>query len=335
LDEPPPQERLLGLLSGYWISQALYVAARLGIADQLVKSPKSAGTLAQETGAHERSLYGLLRALASFGIFCEDDLQRFSLTPLAECLRSDVPGSQRMTILMMVGQFYHAWGGLFESIKTGESAFQARQGQPFFSYLANHDDEGRIFDAAMTELSDHKSIAMLGVYDFSDVSLLADIGGGNGSTLVRALQRYPTMRGILFDLPDVIARARANLHHEGLAERTRLISGSFFEQLPAGADAYLLRHIIHNWNDTRARTILRNAHQAMTAEARIMVVERIVPPGNSRSYSKLADLNMLVLHGGMERTEAEFRALFAASGLRITRIVPTDADVSVIEAMRA
>jgi hypothetical protein len=307
----------------------VYAAAKLGLADQLADGPRTADELATATGTHPRSLYRLLRALASVGVFSEGDDHRFSLTPLAEPLRADVPGSQRAAVLMMVGQFYDAWGDLIGSVRTGRPVFETRHGRRFFEFLAEDEDEARIFDDAMTALNDRKTTAMLEAYDFSGVSVLADIGGGNGETLASALRRSPRMRGILFDLPGVVERAR--IRAAGLADRCQIVGGSFLESVPGGADAYLLRHIVHNWDDERAETILRNVRRAMGDGARLLVVERVIPPGNGRMFGKLMDLTMLVVHGGQERTEEEFRRLFAAAGFRLTRIVPTATDVSVIE----
>jgi hypothetical protein len=317
------------MITGYWASQMVYVAARLGLADLLTGGPRTSDELATATGTHPGSLYRLLRALASIGVFAEAEGRRFSMTPLAETLRADVPGSQRATALMMVGQFYDAWGDLLGSVRTGLSAFQALHGRSFFEYLARDPDEARTFDDAMTAFNDRKTTATLEAFDFSGVRVLADVGGGNGSALVRTLRRYPEMRGILFDLPGVVEKVE--LREAGLADRCRVIGGSFLEAVPGGADVYLLRHIIHNWDDGRAETILRNVRRAMPDGSRLLVVERVIRPGEESTFGKPMDLTMLVVHGGRERTEEEFRRLFEAAGFRLTRIVPTATDVSVFE----
>jgi hypothetical protein len=327
----PGSEHLFHLITGYFASQAIYVAAQLGLADLLVEGPLRADDLAQATATHPRSLYRLLRALASLGVFAEDDDHRFALTPLAEPLRSDRPDSQRPAALMMGGEFFQTWGGLLESIRTGQPAFATLHGQPYFSYLAEHPDQARTFDAAMTALNDRKTLAMLDVYDFSGLRVLADIGGGNGSTLVRILGRHPTMQGLLFDLPGVIDRARVDVERAGMADRCRLVGGSFLETVPGRADVYLLRHIVHNWDDEHAIAILRNLRRAIAPGAKLLVVERVIPPGNEPLFGKLMDLTMLVVHGGIERTDEEFRRLFEAAGLRLSRIVPTAVEVSLIE----
>jgi hypothetical protein len=292
--------------------------------------------LGREERKSWRRTYGftfdrLLRALASIGIFAEDADGRFSLTPMADLLRSDIPGSQRATIQMMVGQFYDAWGGLIDSVRTGRPAFESRHGKSFFDHLAAHPDQAQIFDDAMTGRNDRKTQAMLDVYDLTGVRTLADIGGGNGSTLVTVLQRYPEMRGILFDRPGVVERARAGIEREGLLDRCRIVGGSFLEAVPSEADAYLLRHILHNWDDEHVVVILKRIHEAMEDDAKLLIVDRIIPPGNEPLFGKIMDLNMLVMLGGVERTEEEFRQLFGLAGFRVGRIVPTEAEVSVIE----
>jgi SAM-dependent methyltransferase len=322
------------MVSGYWISQAIYVAAELRIADRLGDSAMTADELADRTGTHAQSLYRLLRALASVGVFVEDTGHRFRGTPLSDCLKSDAANSQVPAVLMMVGQFYDAWGGLLSSIRSGEPAFKLRHGMSFFDHLTANPAEAQIFDAAMTALNDRKTTAFLDAYDLSDVSVLADVGGGNGSALVRILERYPALTGILFDLPSVVDRAKANLERSGLADRCRTVGGSFLDQVPSDADVYLLRHIIHNWDDEPAAVILANIHQAMAEGSKVVVVERIIPPGNEPSYGKFADLNMLILHGGLERTSEEFERLFEMAGFRLKQIVPTVAEVSVIEGIR-
>ena len=329
MTEPSPTERLAGMITGFWGSQMVYAAAKLGLADSLAGGPMTAEELARITGTHPRSLYRLLRALASVGVFSEDTERRFSLTPLAEPLRADVPGSRRATVLMMVGLFYDAWGGLLGSVRTGRPAFETLHGQRFFEFLGENPDEARIFGDAMTAFNNRKTRAVLEAYDFSGVPVLADIGGGSGGNLVSNLRRYPQMRGILFDLPGVVERAE--IRAAGLDDRCRIVGGSFLEAVPGGADAYLLRHILHNWDDERAVTILRNVRCVMGEGAKLLIVERVIPPGNDPMFGKLMDLTMLVVHGGMERTGDEFRRLFEAAGFRLSRIVPTTSDVSVIE----
>ena len=235
---------------------------------------------------------------------------------------------------MMVGQFYQAWGGLIDSVRTGRPAFEFDDGESFFDHLAAHPDQAQIFDDAMTARNDRKTKAMLDVYDLTGIRILADIGGGNGSTLVTVLKKYPEMRGILFDRPGVVGRARSGIEREGLLDRCQIVGGSFLERVPRGADAYLLRHILHNWDDEHVGVILKRIHEAMGDIAKLIVIDRIIPPGNEPMFGKMMDLNMLVMLGGVERTEAEFRQLFDRGGFRLSRIVPTEVEVSVIEGVK-
>jgi hypothetical protein len=283
--------------------------------------------LAQATATNPRALYRLLRALASLGIFAQEQ-GRFVLTPLAECLLD--PSMKALATVR--GEFqYRAWGELLHSVETGHSAFEKVYGKPIFDYFTDHRDMGKLFDQAMTGVHGRETEAMLDAYDFTGIGTLADIGGGNGSVLTAILRRYPAMHSILFDLPGVSQRAKANLEAAGLEGRCLVLAGSFFECVPLGADAYLMRHIIHDWDDDKSITILRNCRRAMGQGGKLLIVEGVVPAGNEPSVSKFFDLAMMVLPGGMERTEDEYRQLFEAAGFQLTRIVPTRTWVSVIE----
>ena len=332
MTQPTPQDQLAGMITGYWVSQMVHVAAKLGLADRLNDGPKTADDLATATGTHARSLYRLLRALASVGVFSEGDDRRFSQTPLSECLRRDVPGSQWAMAVMMGDEHYHAWGDLLESVRTGQTAFDRLYGKPIFEYLGERPEQARVFDAAMTSIHGRETQAVLDAYDLSDVGVLADVGGGNGTNLIGVLGRYPEMRGVLFDLPHVVERASVNLERAGLSDRCEVVGGDFFGSIPVEADAYFLRHIIHDWDDEKAGLILRNIRSSMPEGARLIVVEHVLPPGDEPSFGKLLDLNMLLLPGGVERTAEEFRRLYEAAGFRLTRIVPAQGDLSVVEA---
>jgi hypothetical protein len=329
------QEMMNRMITGYWSTQALYVAAKLGIADLLTDGPRSVDMLAQATKVHAPSLYRLLRALASLGVFADDGTGRFSLTPLADCLRSEVPGSQRALAIMSGEEQYKAWGELLYSVQTGKTSFDKLYGMPIFDFLSTNLDQAKVFDAAMVGVHGRETTAMTDAYDFSGIAVLADIGGGNGSLLTTVLKKHPALQGILYDLPGVTARATASLQAAGLAERCQVIGGNFFESVPAGADAYLMRHIIHDWDDEKATKILRNVHWAIGKEGRLLIVEGVIPFGNESCFGKLLDLTMLTIPGGKERTEEEYRQLFTAGGFTLTRIVPTKAEVSVIEGMKA
>lgn len=334
MPELSPPERVAQLLSGYWASQMLYVGAKLGLADLLQDGPRTADELAQATQTHAPSLYRLLRGLASLGIFAEQEGRQFHLTPMAECLRSDVPSSQRAMAIMAGELFYKTWGELLSSVRTGQTAFDAIFGMPIFDFLSQHPEQAKLFDQTMVGVHGRETQAMLEAYDFSGIQLLADVGGGNGSVITAILKKHAHLRGILFDLPGVAERARANIQAAGLSERCQVVGGSFFESVPR-AEAYLLRHIIHDWDDAKSTIILKNIHQSMTHDGRLLLVESVIPPGNEPSFGKLLDLAMLVLPGGQERTQPEYSRLYEQCGFRLTQIVPTRSEVSVIEGRQA
>ncbi|MEX0716928.1 MAG: methyltransferase [Planctomycetaceae bacterium] len=326
-----PADDLSQMITGYWVSQCVYVAAKLGLADLLANGPRTAAELAEATASQTDPLYRVLRALASVGVFAEDDAGRFALTPLAERLRSDVPGSQRAFAIMMGEEQYHVWGDLIDAVQTGRNAFQRIYHMPIFEFLQRNPEKGKTFDAAMVGIHGRETGALADAYDFSGIRTLADVGGGNGSLLRGILERNPSLQGILYDLPAVVERARPAIEGAGLAERCRTVAGNFFESVPAGADAYIMRHIIHDWDDAECLTILGHCRAAMPADGRLLVVESIIPPGNEPCVGKLLDLTMLLMPGGRERTEEQYRALFASAGFELVRVVPTATEVSVLE----
>lgn len=325
-----PKHQLLQMITSYWISQAIHVAAKLGIADLVQQTPKTATELAQATKTHEPSLHRLLRGLASVGIFAVDESGRFGLTDMARCLL-DEPMSQRAVAIMMGDEHYASWGHLLYSVQTGKPAFDHLYGKPVFDWLSDHPEQAKIFDAAMTGFHGEETQKIIDAYDFSRFQTVVDVGGGDGSVLIPLLHRYPRVRGILFDLAGVIERAGPNLANTGLAERCQAVAGNFFESVVAGGDAYLMRHIIHDWTDEQSLTILRNIRKVIPAHGKLLVIEMVIPPGNEPHFGKLLDLNMLVLPGGQERTEAEYRQLYAEAGFRLERVVPTKAEVSIVE----
>lgn len=332
---PPPGAQLLQMGFGGFVAQAISVAAQLGLADLIHEGPKTASELAEATGAHAPSLYRLLRALASVGVFAEDGEGRFGMTPLATALRSDTPGSIRHGVVL-VGQSFHrqAWTNLLYSVTTGRPAFDHAHGQPFFDYLGEYPEALAAFQAWMSQASAMQVPALLGSYDFSPFRRVVDVGGGRGDLLASLLRANPEVRGILFDLPQVVAGARA-IEDSGVADRCQVMGGDFFTAVPEGGDAYLLKMVIHDWDDDRAVRILRNCCDAMAPDGKVLVMEMLVPPGNAPHFSKFMDLNMLVLNqGGLERTEAEYRDLFRAAGLALTRVVPTPSPFSIVEGVR-
>lgn len=330
----PPQAQLGQMITGYWTSQAIYAAAKFGIADLLADRSQSVDELAIATGTKPELLYRLLRALASVGIFSEGDGKRFSLTPLAEPLRSDVAGSQRSLALMMGDDQYRAWGNLADTVQTGDNAYEKIFGKPIFDHLAEQPEKARIFDDAMTGIHGRETGAILDAYDFSGINVIADIGGGNGSEITAILQKYPDMQGILFDLPHVVERARPSIEAAELGDRCQLVSGDFFQSVPSGADAYLMRHIIHDWDDEKSLTILKNCHAVMSPGNKLLLVESVIPPGNDPFMGKFLDLTMMLIPGGKERTEDEYRELYDRAGFDLVRVVPTTTEVSVVEGAR-
>ena len=322
------------MITGYWLSQSIYAAAKFNIADHLQAGPRSIDELAATTGTNVDALYRLLRALASVGIFAESEGQTFSLTPLAEPLQSNVPGSKRALALMSGDEQFRAWAEIEYSIQTGNVAFDKVFGKPIFDYLGEHPDKARIFDAAMVGIHGRESNPILDSYDFSSMKVVADIGGGNGSQISALLKKHKSLQGILFDLPHVIERAKPRLEAEGLADRCQLVSGSFFESIPPGADAYLMRHIIHDWDEAKTHTILRHCHQAMSATSKLLIIESVIPPGNQPFGGKFLDLVMLLIPGGKERTALEYQALLNHSGFHLSSIIPTTTEVSIIEATK-
>ncbi|MFT5303143.1 MAG: hypothetical protein ACI814_003962 [Mariniblastus sp.] len=334
MPNPSPPQQLDRMITGYWVSQAIYVAAKLAIADHLKDGPQSVDALADATSTNSDALYRLMRALASVGIFAEGEHRQFSLTPLAEPLRSDVPESKRALALMSGDEQFRAWAEIEYSIRTGEIAFDKVFGKPIFDYLGEHPDKARIFDAAMVGIHGRESDVIAKSYDFSGVNVVADIGGGNGSQMIGLLQEHPSLKGIVFDLPHVIERARENIEAACLSDRCELVSGNFFESIPSGADIYMMRHIIHDWHEDKALAILKNCHTAMSNESKLLVVESVIPTGNEPFGGKFLDLVMLLIPGGRERTEVEYRSLFSEAAFEMSQVILTETEVSIVEGMK-
>lgn len=330
-NEQPPQIALLQMVTGYWVSQSIYVAARLGIADLLQTGAKTSDELAREVGAHGPTLYRVLRALAGLGIFAEDENRRFSLTPLAEPLRTGPNSLRAMAIHMIEEASWDAWGKLLESVRTGEAGFKLAHGMEVFPYYAAHPESMEPFNEAMTNFSEAVIEALVPAYDFSSIKKLVDVGGGHGSLLAAILKANPNLRGVLFDLPRAVEGASKRMEMENVADRAELVAGDFFESVPPGGDAYLMKLIIHDWDDERAVKILSNCHAAMADGGKLLLIESVVPSGNEPSFSKGMDLQMLIMTGGRERTESEYRELFAAGGFTLTRVIPTESPMSIIE----
>jgi len=328
---------LLNLTAGKWVSQAIGVASELGIADLLKGAPRTAADIARSANASEDGVYRLLRALGSVGLFAETGGRRFRLTPLGRLLRADSPqalgGYARFTGHEST---WRPWGELRHSVRTGEPAFDHVFGLPVFEYLARMPESAGVFDAAMTSISSFESKAVVRAYDFAGIKTLVDVAGGHGLMIATILKANKKMRGILFDLPHVTAGAAALLQSGGVADRCQIVSGDFFTSVPEGGDAYVMKHIIHDWDDERATQVLRNCHRAMQPGGKLLIVDAVIPRGNGAHFGKLLDLEMLVLTPrGRERTQAEFWKLLKRSGFRPRRVVSTDTHLSVVEGVRA
>ncbi|HJY83204.1 MAG TPA: methyltransferase [Candidatus Binatia bacterium] len=301
----------------------------------LKSGPQSGEELAQAIGMHAPSLYRVLRALVSVGVFAEDDRGRFVLTPLAATLRTDVPGSLGAYALTELGEHYSAWGEVLHSVKTGEIAFDHLFGMNVWQYHTQHPEVAQLFDAAMANFTAAVTAAILASDDFSSIGTLVDVGGGDGGLMAAILKAHPQVKGILFDAPHIVAGARRRMETEGLAERCEISAGSFFVSVPSGGDTYVLKNIIVDWDEERSVKILPNCHRPMAGQGKLLVIEPVILPGAEHARGQFIDLVMLVMTGGRGRTEAEHRALLAAAGFRLTRLIPTPSDMSIIEAVRA
>lgn len=326
---------LLQMMTGYWVSQALYVAAKLGVADLLVDGAQPVENLATATQTDAHSLQRILRALASVGVFTEVNPGVFALTPLAALLRSGIPDSMRALAIMYAEEQYQAWGNVLHSVRTGESAFDQQFGMNYFEYLAQHPVADQVFNQAMSGYTTQLVGAVLDAYDFSAFKTIVDIGGSYGTLLTAVLRTNRTARGILFDQPHVVAAAEAHLVASGVSERCKTVGGDFFIGVPSGGDAYLLAQILHDWNDERSVAILRQCRRVIPAQGKLLVIELVLPQSEEPSFGKWLDLHMLVMAGARERTEAEYAVLFRTAGFELSRIAATRAGPSVIEAVPA
>ena len=333
----PPQFAMLQMITGFWVSRTIYVAAKLGLADLVKDGPKTANELAEMTGTHAPSLYRVLRALASVGVFAEDDQLRFANTPLSETLRSDVPGSLRAFGMVELGQeHFPAWGNLMHSVKTGEIAFDNLYKQNTWEYYAQNPEDAHNFNESMKGLTEAVNMAVMGAYDFSGFNKVVDIAGGTGRLIAAILNANPRTRGVLFDLPHVIEEAGPLLDAARVRDRCETASGDFFKSIPAGGDAYVMKWIIHDWDDEHSITILKNMRKAMQGNGKVLLVEIVVGHNDKEMLATLIDLEMLhATHGGRERTDAEYGELFAKSGFNLKRVVDTKSLFSILEAVPA
>jgi hypothetical protein len=331
----PPDAALMHVALGRWMSQTLSVAARLGIADLLAAGALSSDALAAKTATHPESLYRILRALASAGIFTETTPGTFANTAIGETLRSDAPNSMRQIAIMFNDPWQlQNWAELGRSVATGSCAPDLR-GVNLFDQIGSDSEALATFQGAMSDLSRGASKAVLASYDFNGISTLADIAGGHGLLLTDIMRANPAMKGMLFERPEVLKGAQAGPYVKGLEDRLSLSSGDFFANVPAGADSYMMKHILHDWSDELSAKILRNIRSVIPATGRLLLVEAVVPPGNDFHPSKWIDIEMLVNPGGKERTAPQWETLLAQSGFRLSRIVPTPSLFSVVEGLPA
>lgn len=332
-DATPPHLELIGMATAIWKARALYAAAHLGLADLLAAGPRDLAALAAHTGTHEPSLHRLLRALASLGVLTETEPRRFALTRLGAALRQDAPGAARSTVLTLAGDWqWQAWANFVASLTTGRTGLAVATGQELFAYLADHPQDGARFDEAMVGLYGRVWPAVVEAWNFSPLRSVADIGGGVGLLLAEILAAHPHMRGLLLEQIGTVAQARELMEQRGLAHRCEIVAGDFFAAVPAGHDAYVLAHVLHDWDDAQCLSILRECRKAMHRDARLLIVESVLPDGDAPHPGKLLDLVMLTVTGGRERTEQEFVELLEAAGLRFVRLVPTAAGQSIVEA---
>ena len=332
------QDQAFQLVSGFRSTQMVRAVCELKIPDLVAAGPRGADELAVLTGVQSERLRRVLRCLVAVGVFAETEDGRFGPTPLSECFR-DQPGSQRGMALMLTSESYEAFGDMMHTLRTGEPAFEHVHGMTHWEQLAQHPERSTIFNAAMQSGTERMSAAVVSAYDFSTLRSIVDVGGGRGTLLAALLNANPHLRGTVFDLPAGLAETEAYLKAQVVNDRCQVVTGNFFESVPAGHDAYVLKQIVHDWSDEKACAILATCRKAMGAGSRLIVVERIMPAQAEESAASrlvfMADVQMLVMLGGKERTAEEFKALFLGAGLRLTRVIPTDSIFHLIEGMPA
>jgi hypothetical protein len=318
------RQRLGWMIRGFTVTQLVGTAARLELADRLRDGPRNCVELAEETEAHAPSLRRLMRALVEIGVLREASPDQFEVTAMGRLLQRDVPGSLRPVAMVYSGPFYNAWGSLLENVMTGQTAFQRVLGAPIFDYFAQHPEIGEAFDHTMTSMSATMAAQVVDAYNFAGISTVVDVGGGQGALLGTLLKANAVLTGVLFDQPSVIEGARVWIAEQGLTDRCRLVAGDFFTAVPEGGDAYLLKWILHDWDDERSSMILRNCRKAMREQDRLLIVEVVLPDRfTDGPVGAVNDIHMLTVTGGRERTAHEYRSLLAATGFHLARIIPT------------
>jgi hypothetical protein len=321
---------------GYTAAFLLRAAAQIRVADYVAGGPITTEQLAVLTNTHAPSLYRLLRSLSALGVFSEDEGHRFSLTPLAEPLRSNVPGSVRTSILSITGDlFVIPWSELLYTVQTGRPSFDNQFGEPFFDYLPTDPHEAAWFSDLLIGINSSDAPAVAAAYDFSPYTKIADIGGATGHILTTILARHPGPRGIVFDLAHNRSGAEELIQSRGMADGVTFVPGSFFETIPTGCDLYLMSHVLHDWSEEQCLTILANCRRAMPPEGRLLIIEMVLPEGNTFHPGKMLDITMLTLTTGQERSEPEYRALLEKAKFKLSRVIPTSSPISIVEAMPA
>ena len=330
----PPHVQLIQMGMSQGVSNTVYVAAKLGLADQLAAAPKSAAELAGPLQVHAQSLHRLMRGLASLGVLTEQPEQRFALTGLGEALKTGASGSARSCLLFFGSPWQRsAWDNVLYSVQTGKPGVDKAQGVTFFEYLAQHPEDASLFSDTMVGLYNHEPAAIAAAYDFSIFKTVVDVGGATGNMLATVLAHHAGPRGVLFDRPHVVKDAPALLGATGVGDRVTIESGDFFQSVPTGADAYILSHIIHDWSEDQCLAILSNVRKAMNPAGRLLIVEMVLPSDDTPHPGKMIDIAMLVLTGGQERTEAEYGSLLRKAGFRLARVVSTNSASSIVEAV--
>jgi hypothetical protein len=330
----PPHAQLIRIGVSIWASRAVYAAAKLKLADHIGDASRSSAELAAATSTHAPSLYRLMRALASLGVLTETAPRRFALTTLGAALKSGAPGAARATIMTLAGDWqWEAWGEFYHCLQTGKAGVEKAHGAQLFQFLSRHPEEAADFGEAMVGRHGHQPPLIAAAYDFAQFKTLVDVGGGTGNLLTTILAINPDLDGVLYELPHVIPEATKRVKERGLENRCALVAGDFFKDVPAGHDAYLLSHILHDWADAESIAILRNIRQAMDSSGRLLIVEMVLPPGDAPHEGKILDLLMLTVTGGVERTADEFATILAEAGFRLSRIVPTATEQSIVEAV--
>ena len=332
----PAHVQVIRMATAYWVSRAIYVAAHLGIADLLKAGARDAEDLAAATGTYAPALRRVMRSLASVGLFSTDGQGRFSLTPLGAVLQSDAPGAARSTVIALSGAWmWAAWGEALHSVRTGETGVQKALAVSEYEYLAQHPEDASHFNAAMIGFHGDEPAAIVEAYDFSGSGRVVDVGGGSGNLLGTILTIDPRLHGVLFERPQVVPDAERNLEAAGVADRCEVVGGDFLESVPEGGDVYIVSHCIHNWDEPSCVRILANCRRAMPPGGRLLIVEAVVGTGDEPDPAKILDLQMLLVPGGQERSEDEYRVLLEKAGFRLTRVVPTRTSASIIEAIPA